>query len=594
MKDFGNTFIRPMNKVCGHIGMSDFTFIGTIDFVEALSPIQFDTPTRTEFGECITQAALRDLVQPDVSTGWGYEGTTVFFPIPFVQRALIRSGSSCPLELIFAVREGYTDFMNGVQAGDVITDEIDTHIEMLEAFLWGIHQGLIGGISFVPEPDDVELMGFSVEYHSKRISSPSIIIPSTSSTHRTGADVSLHNNLEVLTSALTRAIEDQGGSAEILEKMHDYAIAKEAEKKEKSEKWHQAIKRLVLFASSVDGTMPELKIPASFRALINCTTLGNAEGELMTQMRELDHDEVEWTPNFTNALRNGNFMYNSMGSPSNFSIFMLKVKDPTDLNEQQARGMKLHILEQGKENNKNVLELIETNKNVINIPTTVEDLMIIVSAFAGLSSILFGKKSSLPGSLRQLHSEMGLNRLLLKGKVKTDPTLIAKLMFAVDNRVQLWFGYLRRASDREDVNDSILDFAVIVNEIVLDQFRVVLPPIFAAVKERNEVLQPLLKKPKKGKGTKSITEEDERKVVNKDVPSEFRLIGNEDYRKNFANKNIEARPMWDEKCKMCPRWWTHGNCFTDCRNAASHVAGSELSADKKKAFAEYMELCRRG
>ena len=102
MKDFGNTFIRPMNKVCGHIGMNDFAFIGTIDFVEALSPIQFDTPTRTEFGECITQAALRDLVQPDVSTGWGYDGTTVFFPIPFVQRALIRSGSSCPLELIFA------------------------------------------------------------------------------------------------------------------------------------------------------------------------------------------------------------------------------------------------------------------------------------------------------------------------------------------------------------------------------------------------------------------------------------------------------------------------------------------------------------
>jgi hypothetical protein len=68
--------------------------------------------------------------------------------------------------------------------------------------------------------------------------------------------------------------------------------------------------------------MPELNIPASFRALINCTTLGNAEGELMTQMRELYHDEVEWTPNFTNALCNGNYMYNSMGSPSNFSIFI--------------------------------------------------------------------------------------------------------------------------------------------------------------------------------------------------------------------------------------------------------------------------------
>ena len=73
-------------------------------------------------------------------------------------------------------------------------------------------------------------------------------------------------------------------------------------------------------------------------------------------------------------------------------------------------------------------------------------------------------------NLKQLYLEMELNRLLLKGKVKTDPSLIAKLMYAVDNRVQLWFGYLRRASDQEVVNDAILDFAVIVNEIVLDQF----------------------------------------------------------------------------------------------------------------------------
>jgi len=72
--------------------------------------------------------------------------------------------------------------------------------------------------------------------------------------------------------------------------MHQHAIDKEAEKKEKSEKWHQATKRLVLFASSTDGTMPELKIPDSFRAIINSTTLGNAEVELMTQMRELNHD----------------------------------------------------------------------------------------------------------------------------------------------------------------------------------------------------------------------------------------------------------------------------------------------------------------
>ena len=91
----------------------------------------------------------------------------------------------------------------------------------------------------------------------------------------------------------------------------------------------------------------------------------------MAQMRELGHKEVEWSPALTNLLCNGNFMYKSMGTPSNLSIFMLRVKDPTKLNKQQSMGMKLHILEQGKENNKNILEIVEKGKHAVRIPTTV-------------------------------------------------------------------------------------------------------------------------------------------------------------------------------------------------------------------------------
>jgi len=66
--------------------------------------------------------------------------------------------------------------------------------------------------------------------------------------------------------------------------MHQHLVDKELEKKEKAKKWHQATKKLVLFASSKDGTMPATNISDSFRALINSTTLGNAKHELMAQM----------------------------------------------------------------------------------------------------------------------------------------------------------------------------------------------------------------------------------------------------------------------------------------------------------------------
>ena len=73
-----------------------------------------------------------------------------------------------------------------------------------------------------------------------------------------------------------------------------------------------------------------------------------------------------------------------MGSPSNFSIFMLRLKDPTKLNKQHSRGMKLHILKQGKDNNKSILEMVESSKNTISVLTSVEDLLIVVKDFSGL------------------------------------------------------------------------------------------------------------------------------------------------------------------------------------------------------------------
>ena len=118
--------------------------------------------------------------------------------------------------------------------------------------------------------------------------------------------------------------------------MHQHSVERELERKEKSKKWHQATKRVVLFAASKDSTMPEVNIPDSFRAIINSLTVGNADNELAAQMRELGHEEVTWYPSFTNALRNGNFLFDTMGSPSNLSIFMLRLKDPTELNEQQS------------------------------------------------------------------------------------------------------------------------------------------------------------------------------------------------------------------------------------------------------------------
>ena len=109
MEDFGNIIVHSDSKVCGHIGMNEIAFVGLIDHAEDLTFIEYDLPLRNEFEGCITLEAMQGLQPQGITTGWNYEGR--FFPIPFVQRAIIQSGSSCPIELIFVAQEAYTAYV---------------------------------------------------------------------------------------------------------------------------------------------------------------------------------------------------------------------------------------------------------------------------------------------------------------------------------------------------------------------------------------------------------------------------------------------------------------------------------------------------
>jgi len=601
LTNLGNTMSRPESKIGGHTGMNGVAFVGHVDFVEALTISTFDTPTGDELGSCLTLAALRAL-QPGVSPEI-FEGPRVFFPAPFVQRAVFQSGSSCPMELIFKVRDAYAEYIIAWGLSGDALEVADAHIYLLEQFCWATHNGKLTttGAIFAPDADDDELIDFSKRYHARRI----LGIPPEGTTTTTlgaaptggvGGEGGHIGNLTLLTQTLSRVLEEQGSSAEILEKMHQFSVDKEVDKKDKSERWHPDTRRVVRFAASTDGVLPGLGIPSSYKRIINADTIGNADVELNGQMRSLGNEEVEWDVTFTNTLRNGMFLYTKTDTPSGFSIFLLRVKNPTEVQAQDARGMRLHILETGKDNNKSVMELIESNKHPIKLPTTIEDLLIILKGFGGLAAICFGKDSTLPVSLLNLARDLSLNKLLLKGKIMNDPTLITKLLYTVDLRTQLWMSYLHRAGDRDEVNDEAVEFTSVMTDILLEQFQVNLPATFTHPKntKENERKKDGEPKRKKQKGTPLGEIEVDRIEKNPNIPAEFQLQQGESYKKVFARRCVEDRPKWNDHSSMCPRWWIIGVCYGDCRNVESHVPESELPASKKSEFVEFLEKARRG
>ena len=119
MVDFGNTISNPTSKVCGHTGMGDTAFCGRIDYVEALSNINFDTPTDTVFQAATTKDALQGIQRPGAaSLGDTYDGTKAFFVIPTAQRAIMQCKSTCPLDIILAAREAMVKLIDSLGQGD--------------------------------------------------------------------------------------------------------------------------------------------------------------------------------------------------------------------------------------------------------------------------------------------------------------------------------------------------------------------------------------------------------------------------------------------------------------------------------------------
>ena len=592
--DVGNTMSNPDSKVGGHMGMNALSFVGHVDVVEALSISTFDTPTVEELSGSITMEALKGL-QPGVDPG-SFVGPKVFLPAPFLQLAVVRSGVLCPIELIFKVREEYTEFIGDKDPS--LVEAIDAHVAFFEQFCWGVYNGkLTPGTIFTPDADDSDLISFSKTLHASRINGNRSEGTTTTGPVAAPTGVGGHvsfGNVEVLTSTLTRIVEEQGSSAEILERMHKFAVEKEDEKKDKSVKWHPSTRKFVLYATSTDGIIPASSIPSTYRRIINAESLGHADIDMTEQMRSLGHEEVEWDIQLTNSLRHGMMVYAKSDTPSNLTIFWLRVKNPTALNEQLTRGMNLHILESGKDNNKSILEMIQANKKSIKLPTNIEELMIIIKGFAGLTTILFGRNSSLPSSLIQLASELYTNRLRLKGCIVNDPTLIAKILYTVDTRSQLWASYLVQAEDREDVSDNILDLTPVLNDVVLGQLHVTLPATFTIAKvtkdDAHENEEP---KTKRKKGAPGGDLEKKRSVTNKNIPTEFRLQEGESYKKVFAGRCVQDRPKWDDTCTMCTRWWIIGVCYADCRNIKSHVESDQLPSNKRSAFIEFLEKARR-
>jgi hypothetical protein len=181
------------------------------------------------------------------------------------------------------------------------------------------------------------------------------------------------------------------------------------------------------------------------------------------------------------------------------------------------------------------------------------------------------------------------NALIYRARAALDDFFPSKVLWAVCNRFQTFLTTCTHARDREDVDNSIIEFTLDHTDILLDRFSPTLPPCFKEVKNKveigkdadNENKNEKVKKSKKQK--KDQDAKQQRKQEGKTSNSEM-TIKNEHQCKDFKLREGKQWRMFktagnSDRAKlnglpMCAHWHTHGSCFLDCKHKASHVQRS--------------------
>ena len=277
--------------------------------------------------------------------------------------------------------------------------------------------------------------------------------------------------------------------------------------------------------------------------------------------------------------------YSDGSTPSNLSLFAFYEQNPLSQDGIQSDALYLTLVNQ-LGTGQTLSEISKAAKQIVYLPKNFHELSNQMNYGKAAFEIVTGDDSHLSSQLDLFARDLNKIKQKIKARFASDKMFGAKILFAVDGKIQNYLENCRMAEDRSEVDDSILNFEEITRDISNNRFFIDLPPSFTAVEK---VDPPPSNEKKKGKRKRG--DDSNRVVRNPDPIDGICLRAGEDFGKIFAGKLIDQRPKWGNK-KMCTRWHLRHVCFEDCVHKASHVPKDKVSEEKAKEMKEYVGKVR--
>jgi hypothetical protein len=475
---------------------------------------------------------------------------------PFLAAAVLKMDHPTPAKVFLHLKD--VAEKEQTNEGDPTgTEPVATSLKVILPFLWAVHKGLIPPVakqcSFAPaikqKTDNLHQL---LHKHKERPTQP----------HPDG------NALEKVTRSLDQIVEKG--------LMNSASPEAPTNKKSFEHRLSSISKTLILTASAPNSsTIPTEPSPTA-RDFFEQKNAAEAKAFLYHQLIIIRKLPLHLQAGLATAMYSGYFFWDTMGTPSNFSLFLVPPESGATVSDT-ADSIALSLKSSDGRGGIDSEDIKRLTKQKIFIPTTINELEHHLNNAIHILSIVFHKEAFLVDQLTTCLVHIQRNQATYCDLQRNDNLFAARLLYVVDVRVQNFF----REAQQGNFDPEPLDFSRTFEEIVHNRtFKAHLPSCIHNYKTKRERDTEREKQPKKARGEV---------VHNKDIVTEWRIRPDEKYKEVF-HPNTTKIPKRNGK-PICCKMQTLGHCNSSCKLDHDKI---ERGSKTFNEYDKFVKGCREG
>ena len=571
LKNLGGTRRKPTNKIVALDGFAEQAIPIMLSDESIAKKLTVRTPSLTRLRTFVTKQQISE--STIITTGQqNFKSYPFAILPPFLALDIIDTEDREPESLFIQCQESIDKF-DSEHENDASYESAKENCKHILSFLWAASKNLIDPIETVSATDDVETKRWCDIRHESYL---------LTAGNRLNNDPNNNQVSNEMLQSLSNSIQHQTDLFETFQR------EKQEDKDDKKNKYtdlHDSSQQLILNASSADGITAPEEPTAQCIEFFKKKNISKAMDFLTTTLSQDLRCCVDIGSGLVTALFSGHFIRDREDSPSNFSFFLTPKKQPMTTDRLKSTMILQLKASQGK--GWSYTDLKDALKQGIVTPNDMPTFNHQLKNFWGLTVFFFGQECILAKRLAPMMATISNHTLTFESAQFRDNTFATKLGYAVDTRVFRWLEQCRTFTDRGQVNDRLLDFNIIVDQILTDSFFQVLPLTFKKfvapdAGDSETMITTDSNMLHRNKRTRSDTPRQDKRIMNP-KPIKSWQVSPVDFNKYMSTKNLELRVPFPGKF-VCPRFHSKGYCFDDCANKLSHIPSTDLDDNVQKSY----------